>query len=95
MKTYVIVKTHELALKGNNRPWFMRRLVNNLRVATKGTGVERVWLGQMMVGLTLSDEDAWPEGRDRVQDCFGGPSFSRAIPPPRTWRRGWRPCPAC
>ena len=52
MKTYVIVKTHELALKGNNRPWFMRRLVDNLRVATKGTGVERVWQGHMMVGLT-------------------------------------------
>ena len=71
MKTYVIVKTHELALKGNNRPWFMRRLLDNLRAATKGTGVERVWQGQMLVGLTLSDEDAWPEVRDRVRDCLG------------------------
>ena len=78
MKTYVIVKTHELALKGNNRPWFMRRLVNNLRVATQGTGVERVWQGHMMVGLTLSDEDAWPEVRDRVRDCFGVAKFFKS-----------------
>ena len=78
MKTYVIVKTHELALKGNNRPWFMRRLVDNLRVATQGTGVERVWQGHMMVGLTLSDEDAWPEVRDRVRDCFGVAKFFKS-----------------
>ena len=82
MKTYVIVKTHELALKGNNRPWFMRRLVNNLRVATKGTGVERVWQGHLMVGLTLSDEDAWPEVRDRVQDCFGVAKFFKSYTAP-------------
>ena len=82
MKTYVIVKTHELALKGNNRPWFMRRLVDNLRVATKGTGVERVWQGHMMVGLTLSDEDAWPEVRDRVQDCFGVAKFFKSYTSP-------------
>ena len=78
MKTYVIVKTHELALKGNNRPWFMRRLVDNLRVATKGTGVEGVWQGHMMVGLTLSDENAWPEVRDRVRDCFGVAKFFKS-----------------
>ena len=41
METHVIVKTHELALKGKNRPWFMRMLVQNLRSATRGTGVAR------------------------------------------------------
>ena len=56
-KSHAIVKTHELALKGKNRPWFMRRLTDNLRIATKGAGVERVWRGQLMVGLTLSDEE--------------------------------------
>lgn len=71
MKLHVIVKTHELALKGKNRPWFMRRLVENLRTATKGTGVERVWQGQMIIGLTLAHEDAWPVVRERVRDCMG------------------------
>ena len=39
MKTHVIVKTHELALKGKNRPWFMRCLEENLRRATRSTGL--------------------------------------------------------
>lgn len=75
MKTHVIVKTHELALKGKNRPWFMRRLTENLRCATEGAGVLRVWQGQLMVGLTLEDEGCWPEVRDRVRECFGVAKF--------------------
>ena len=75
MKTHVIVKTHELALKGKNRPWFMRRLTENLRRATEGAGVSRVWQGQLMVGLTLEDEGCWPEVRDRVRECFGVAKF--------------------
>ncbi len=83
MKSHVIVKTHERALKGKNRPWFMRRLADNLRTATKGTGVERVWQGQMMIGLTLEDEDAWPQVQKRVRDCFGVAKFfkSYSVPP--------------
>ena len=75
MKTHVIVKTHELALKGKNRPWFMRRLTQNLRLATEGTGVARVWQGQLMVGLSLEDESRWPEVKGRVRDCFGVAKF--------------------
>ena len=36
----------------------------------------------MMVGLTLSDEDAWPEVRDRVQDCFGVAKFFKSYTAP-------------
>ena len=75
MKTHVIVKTHELALKGKNRPWFMRRLTDNLRLATEGVGVARVWQGQLMVGLTLEDESSWPAVKERVLDCFGVAKF--------------------
>ena len=78
MKTQVIVKTHEIALKGKNRPWFMRHLVNNLRMATKGTGVSKVWQGHMLVGLSLKDESSWPEVRDRVRECFGVAKFFKA-----------------
>ena len=78
MKTHVIVKTHELALKGKNRPWFMRHLVNNLRKATLGTGVGKVWQGHMLVGLSLEDESRWPEVRDRVRECFGVAKFFKA-----------------
>ena len=82
METHVIVKTHELALKGKNRPWFMRILVENLRSATRGTGVARVWQGQMMVGLTLENEDAWPLVRRQVQDCFGVAKFYKSYSAP-------------
>lgn len=75
MKTHVIVKTHELALKGRNRPWFMRRLTENLRLATENAGVSRVWQGQLMVGLTLEEEGSWPIVRDRIRDCFGVAKF--------------------
>ena len=75
VKTHVIVKTHELALKGKNRPWFMRRLTENLRRATADAGVSRVWQGQLMVGLTLEDESSWPEVKARVRDCFGVAKF--------------------
>ena len=71
----MIVKTHELALKGKNRPWFMRRLTENLRDATEGAGVSKVWRGQLMVGLTLRDQDCWPEVKERVRECFGVAKF--------------------
>lgn len=82
MKTHVIVKTHELALKGKNRPWFMRHLVNNLRMATKGAGVSKVWRDHMLVGLSLEDESHWPEVRDRVRECFGVAKFFKAYEVP-------------
>ena len=82
MKSHVIVRTHELALKGKNRPWFMRHLVDNLRNATLGTGVSRVWQGHMLVGLTLVDESSWPEVRERVKECFGVAKFFKAYEVP-------------
>ena len=75
MNTHVIVKTHELALKGKNRPWFMRRLVDNLRYATEGVGVARIWQDRLLIGLTLEKEDNWPDVKERVRDCFGVAKF--------------------
>ena len=87
MKTHVIVKTHELALKGKNRPWFLRRLTENIRDAVEGAGVERVWQGRLMVGITLgSDGDGdgrWEEVKERVRDCFGVAKFFKAYELPR------------
>ncbi len=83
LKSHAIVKTHELALKGKNRPWFMRKLTDNLRTATKGSGVEKVWQGQLMVGLTLSNEDCWPEVKSRLRDVFGVAKFYKAYDLPQ------------
>ena len=83
LKSHAIVKTHELALKGKNRPWFMRKLTENLRTATKGAGVERIWHGQLMVGLTLSEESCWPEVKSRLKEVFGVAKFYKAYEMPR------------
>ena len=83
LKSHAIVKTHELALKGKNRPWFMRKLTDNLRAATRGAGVERIWKGQLMVGLTLSDEEAWPEVQSRLKEVFGVAKFYKAYELPQ------------
>tara|TARA_B100000809_G_scaffold93988_1_gene92598 strand:+ start:137 stop:1330 length:1194 start_codon:yes stop_codon:yes gene_type:complete len=83
LKSHVIVKTHELALKGKNRPWFMRKLTDNLRIATKGAGVEKVWKGQLMVGLTLSNEKCWPEVKSRLKEVFGVAKFYKGYELPQ------------
>jgi len=38
----IIVHYQEIALKGNNRPWFIARLARNLREATADLGVREV-----------------------------------------------------
>ena len=78
MDTHVIVRFHEAALKGKNRPMFIRQLADNLRRATEGTGVERVWLGHLFVGLRLPEGVDWPLVRERVSRCFGVAKFFRA-----------------
>ena len=75
MKRLVVVKFHEPALKGKNRPMFLRRLASNLRRAIKGTGVERVWQAHLMICLALRDDADWDTVRRRVADCMGVAKF--------------------
>lgn len=53
----------------------MRRLADNVRRAVEGTGVERVWLAHMMVGVTMSEDSDWDEVSERVQNCMGVAKF--------------------
>lgn len=71
----VIIKFHELALKGKNRPMFIRRLSRNLKQAVEGTGVKKVWRGHMLVGMTLAEDADWPQISTRIRDCFGVAKF--------------------
>lgn len=82
MKTHVIAKTHESALKGKNRPMFMRRFADNLRRATEGTGVEQVRLEHMMVCVTMSEGADWNVIRERVGQTFGVAKFFPAYKTP-------------
>ncbi len=78
MSRYVIMRFHEIGLKGKNQPFFIRRLADNLREATWGLGVRSVWDRRMMVGLTLSDDASWPAVEERLRRVFGVVNFSLA-----------------
>ena len=75
---HVLVRYHEIALKGRNQPMFVKHLTENLRRATVGTGVERVWSERMGLHMQLADDASWPAVRDRVRKVFGGVKFALA-----------------
>jgi thiamine biosynthesis protein ThiI len=73
----VIVHYQEIALKGKNRPWFVSRLVRNLRDVTEGMDVRvRPLMGR--IELQLGPAASWDLVRDRVGLVFGAANFARA-----------------
>src|SRR5687768_13786503 len=74
----VIVHYQEIALKGNNRRWFVARLARNLRTATKDAGVREVRVLMGRIELLLADGADWNCVRERVSDVFGVANFARA-----------------
>ena len=52
--TSVIIHYQEIALKGRNRPWFIERLLHNLRVATSDLGVQHVRTMMGRIELVLA-----------------------------------------
>jgi thiamine biosynthesis protein ThiI len=74
----VIVHYQEIALKGNNRPWFVARLARNLRTATKDVGVREVRVLMGRIELLLAETADWNRVRERVSEVFGVANFARA-----------------
>jgi thiamine biosynthesis protein ThiI len=74
----VVVHYQEIALKGNNRPWFISRLVRNLRRATSGLDIRAVRALMGRIEIQLGPETSWPEVRDRLARVFGVGNFAQA-----------------
>jgi tRNA uracil 4-sulfurtransferase len=74
----IVVHYKELALKGRNRPWFVRMLVRNLRAALAGTGVSAVRPVMGRLEIELGAGAQWAEVRDRIRPVFGIANFSYA-----------------
>jgi thiamine biosynthesis protein ThiI len=74
----LILHYQEIALKGKNRPWFITRLVHNLRAATRGTGVVEVRPLMGRIEIVLGPSAEWTTVRDRVSRVFGVANFARA-----------------
>jgi thiamine biosynthesis protein ThiI len=74
----VVVHYQEIALKGRNRPWFIGRLVRNIRTATSDLDVVRVVPKMGRIDVTLGSPEAWNEVAARLRHVFGIANFSRA-----------------
>lgn len=74
----VIIHYGEIALKGKNRPWFVARLVKNIRAATSDLDIAEVRVLMGRIELVLGPGTSWEQVRDRVSLVFGIGNFARA-----------------
>ncbi|HEV7502563.1 MAG TPA: THUMP domain-containing protein, partial [Vicinamibacteria bacterium] len=73
----IILRYHEIALKGRNRPFFVDRLAVNARRLFRDLGGKvHVMAGRIRV--VLPDDVPWDEAERRLGDLFGVANFSRA-----------------
>lgn len=74
----VIVHYQEIALKGNNRPWFVARLVRNLREALADLDVQEVRALMGRIEIVPGPAAEWAALRERLGRVFGIGNFARA-----------------
>ena len=77
----VVLRYHEIALKGRNRPFFVERLAQNAKRLTADLGGQ-VFTLDGRLRLELPDSVAWEEAERRLSDLFGVANFSRAFESP-------------
>jgi tRNA uracil 4-sulfurtransferase len=78
----VVVRYHEIALKGRNRPYFVCKLAENLRKATADLPEIRVQPVAGRVSLLAPAVVSWSELRERIESVFGVANFSRVLEVP-------------
>ena len=74
----IVIHYKELALKGRNRPWFVRTLVRNLRAVVAGLDVGAVRYAMGRLEIELTPASPRQEVIDRVGRVFGIANFSSA-----------------
>ncbi len=74
----VIIHYQEIALKGKNRPWFVARLVRNIRESTRDLDIREVRVLMGRVELVLGPDATWEQVRGRIALVFGIGNFARA-----------------
>jgi thiamine biosynthesis protein ThiI len=82
MVTSVIVHYQEIALKGKNRPWFLGRLVGNLRRALADLDVRAVRPLMGRIEVVLGPNATRDEVGERIRRTFGVANFSYAARTP-------------
>src|SRR5882724_11053773 len=84
----IVLRYHEIALKGRNRPFFVRRLAENVERTVAGLPVGRVRRASARLLLPLDDMAAWPAARARLARVFGLANFALAHEVPLATRTG-------
>ena len=74
----IVIHYQELALKGKNRPWFLGRLVRNLRNAVADLDVTAVRALMGRIEMVLGPTAAREEVAERIRRTFGIANFSYA-----------------
>ena len=74
----VIVHYQEIALKGKNRPWFVARLVRNIRQALGDLDVRDVRALMGRIEVVLGPAADWSVIKERLGRVFGIANFARA-----------------
>jgi thiamine biosynthesis protein ThiI len=76
--TSIVVHYQELALKGKNRPWFLGRLVRNLRRGLSDLDVQSVRALMGRIEVVLGPDASRDEVGERIRRTFGIANFSYA-----------------
>ncbi|MBI2867222.1 MAG: tRNA 4-thiouridine(8) synthase ThiI [Chloroflexi bacterium] len=80
-RVYLLVRFfHEIALKGKNKPFFVRLALRNLKEALKDTGVLDVRLGALEALLAFGEESDVAPVLDRLSTVFGVERIARVYP---------------
>ncbi len=74
----IIVHYQEIALKGRNRPWFIGRLVRNLRRLTSDLDIKEVRTLMGRLEVVLGPQADSEQVRERIARAFGVANFSMA-----------------
>lgn len=77
----LIVHYHEIALKGDNRPLFVRQLISNMEEATRRLGVQKIVAPRGRLLIFLQEGADWNEVVARLKRVFGIANYAPA------WRR--------
>ncbi|MCX6549880.1 MAG: tRNA 4-thiouridine(8) synthase ThiI [Acidobacteria bacterium] len=76
--TSIIVHYQEIALKGRNRPYFISKLVRNVRKQTADLGVKDVRALMGRIEVVLGPDADYGQVTDRLRHVFGIANFSKA-----------------
>jgi len=76
--TSIVVHYQEIALKGKNRPWFLGRLVRNLRSALSDLDVIEIRALMGRIEIRLGPATSREAAGERVRRTFGIANFSYA-----------------